>query len=303
MINLFSKKCTFILLVTLSMLFLGHKQANAATIYFQSDQKFPVLANAEFEVTVFINSSEELINAVEGELVFDDEHLELVGIRDGSSVVTSWIERPKANGSSVKFSGIMVGGFGGTINPLDQTYLDGKLFSAIFTTKSISTSELYLTTGQAYFNDGLGTKAPTLLYPFRVISSETGEVGTNFASDIERPLVFYPQISSNQYIFDGKYFLIFSTTDKESGISRFEVKEGNSDWKVAESPYLLEDQSMRSLVRVKAIDNAGNVRIAQIHSEQFFPVSILVIPLLIVTAIFAFVIFFVPRKFKKIKVQ
>jgi hypothetical protein len=49
-----------------------------------------------------------------------------------------------------------------------------------------------------------------------------------------------------------------------SGIDHFEVKEGKKDFKKAESPYLLEDQELKSKILVKAVDKAGNEKIAEI---------------------------------------
>ena len=64
-------------------------------------------------------------------------------------------------------------------------------------------------------------------------------------------------------VFEGKYFITFNTQDKQTGIDHYEVKEGNKDWKIAESPYLLEDQKLQSIIKVKAIDKAGNERVVE----------------------------------------
>jgi len=73
---------------------------------------------------------------------------------------------------------------------------------------------------------------------------------------------------------EGVQYLIFDTMDATSGMSHYEVLEFNlggnfsgrkeSQWKVVLSPYLLEDQSLRSTIRVKAVDKAGNERFAEI---------------------------------------
>ena len=58
--------------------------------------------------------------------------------------------------------------------------------------------------------------------------------------------------------------MVFATIDKTSGVDYYEVKEGKHDFQRAESPYLLEDQSLRSKISVRAVDKAGNERIAEI---------------------------------------
>lgn len=75
---------------------------------------------------------------------------------------------------------------------------------------------------------------------------------------------------------EGKKYLVFFTTDATSGIDHYEVLEisldwfGNikseqeTEWKIVKSPYLLEDQSLKSTIKIKAIDKAGNERSSEI---------------------------------------
>jgi len=72
------------------------------------------------------------------------------------------------------------------------------------------------------------------------------------------PESFKVEISQNPAIFEGKYFIVFSTTDKQSGIDYYEIKEGKKNWKIAVSPYILENQKLTSDIWVKAVDKAGN---------------------------------------------
>ena len=65
-------------------------------------------------------------------------------------------------------------------------------------------------------------------------------------------------------MFEGKWFVVFNTQDKQSGIDHFEVQENRgakpdyTKWKTAVSPYLLEDQDLKSYIFIKAVDKAGN---------------------------------------------
>ena len=81
------------------------------------------------------------------------------------------------------------------------------------------------------------------------------------------PEAFEVEVHQDALIFEGKYFITFSTTDKQTGLSHFEVKEGERDWQQEESPYLLADQSLQSIIKVKAVDMAGNERIAEYVPE------------------------------------
>ena len=65
--------------------------------------------------------------------------------------------------------------------------------------------------------------------------------------------------------------MVFSTQDKQSGISHYEVCEGNfhwlgCDWKKVESPYLIIDQNLGDRIEVKAVDLAGNETVVDAFS-------------------------------------
>jgi len=103
--------------------------------------------------------------------------------------------------------------------------------------------------------------------------------------DTKPPEEFKPEIGRDPSVFGGKYFLSFATTDAMSGVDYYEIleepqkniftrffsqnrrktlRETAQNWKIGESPYLLEDQSLQSIIKVKAVDKAGNERLAEI---------------------------------------
>ncbi len=90
------------------------------------------------------------------------------------------------------------------------------------------------------------------------------------ASDTQPPLPFEPKLVSDPAIHGGKYVLIFLTTDLESGIDHYEVKEGLLRWERAESPYLLPQQHLPKIILVKAVDRAGN-EIQEAVAESVIP--------------------------------
>ncbi|MFC1687062.1 cohesin domain-containing protein [Patescibacteria group bacterium] len=76
--------------------------------------------------------------------------------------------------------------------------------------------------------------------------------------DVKPPLPISLEIGQEPSLYDGKYFLVFSATDEHSGISHFDVTEGEETYKGVSSPYIVKDQSMERVVVVTAYDNAGN---------------------------------------------
>src|SRR3989338_2144277 len=226
-----------------------------------------------FEVTLFVNTEQENINAFEGKIIFPNDLLDLKEIRDGNTIVNFWVERPhKEQGTGDKkqgeiaFSGITPGGYEGE---------KGLLFSAVFRALREGDGVLEVKDVKALLNDGKGTPARLSLSPFKFIVSKEDPLVPGLLipapEDIEPPESFKPEIARDSTIFDGKWFLVFATQDKGLGIGRYEIKETRSrisglfsKWISSESPYALRDQKLRSYIFVKAVDKAGNVRIEKI---------------------------------------
>jgi hypothetical protein len=131
--------------------------------------------------------------------------------------------------------------------------------------------------------------------------------------DAVSPEEFLPQIGKDDYISEGKYFISFAAKDKTSGISRYEIAErddlgifnfiddyfGKSVWKEAASPYLLARQELKTKILIKAVDKAGNEKIAKVippNSVVYWQIGITLLILIILVAIAAII-----KKSKKAK--
>ena len=104
------------------------------------------------------------------------------------------------------------------------------------------------------------------------------------SADVTPPEPFTVQVLSTPGVFGGDYYAVFSTTDKQSGIDHYEVLE-NGIWKRVTDPYKLADQSLKTPVEIKAIDKAGNERIAfsnasstNVRAEQHVDLMTLLLP-------------------------
>jgi len=219
-----------------------------------------------FEVGVFINTENEPVNTIAGKINFSSELLELKEAREGNSIVNFWIEKPKLKEGEVVFSGITPGGYIGQ---------NGYLFSLIFKTKKIGETIITSAEEQIFLNDGQGSKASIKQAPlFLQIEENVPDGEFSPPSDSEKPEPFELTVAQDSEIFGGKYFLVFATQDKKSGIDHYEVQESDNkqpdvgEWIVAESPYVLRDQRLRSYIYVKAIDRAGNERISELEPAK-----------------------------------
>jgi len=254
----------------------------AAAMFFSSE-KNAFAPRETFLVEVFANTDDANVNAVEGSVLFPAELLELKEIRDGNSSINFWVEKPHSTAAgSVYFSGITPGGFSGAKH---------FLFGMVFESKSPGQSALQFSGVKILKNDGLGTQIPTTAMPFSFTISETSTTPAEDlrVTDIDPPEDFTPFIASDPTIFNGKYFLVFSATDKGVGLDHFEVREGIwSDYVRAESPYLLKDQSLSKDILVKAVDKYGNKKVIKVKAQNpHFKVDMLVILGIILLVCFA----------------
>lgn len=218
----------------------------------------------QFLLDVVIHS-EESLNAVEGHLIFPHELLSVKEIRYGNSVVIFWIEKPYVKSAgNILFSGISPGGFRGANN---------KILSVIFEAKNEGMAPVTLNEVKALQNDGLGSQT-VLSIRSTAISINPGDNNERkeILVDMESPEDFNPTIEISPNIFDGKYFLIFATQDKISGIANYKIREGLwGKFITADSPYLLKHQSLDRKIYIKAIDMSGNERVVVLNARYRLP--------------------------------
>ena len=239
----------------------------------------------QFQVDLMLDTEGEIINAIEGEVVFSKELLEIKEIRDGDSIINLWVERPSIRPTGrVIFSGIIPTGFAGVLSPYYEGYRPGKIFSLIFISKSEGEEVIDLKNGKVLLHDGLGTPAQLTVLSFKIkISREIALTPTpSVIEDSFPPESFKLEIAKDPSIFEGKWFLVFATQDKGSGIDHYEILEKGQrgsfqeligliwkkKWQKGESSTLLEDQNLKSHIYVKAIDKAGNERIATLPPQN-----------------------------------
>lgn len=254
--------------------------------------KVNIRTGDEFIVDLVLYPNES-INAIEGNLHFDSNYIELSYIRDGNSGVNFWIDKPKkTNQSKIYFSGITPGGFVGKTN----------IFSAVFMAKKEGLSDLVLNDLKLLKNDGSGSLSSVkIVNSDLVIKKGDSKSREESSYDFYPPEYFNPVVSKDNSVFEGDYFVVFYTQDKDSGISHYEVREFKyknlsffSKFTRSGSPYLLKDQSLQSYIEVKSIDNYGNERLA-IIPPTYPPVwyeSRFILIIIISVSIFIFLILY-----------
>jgi hypothetical protein len=240
--------------------------------------------------------AEECINAVDAVIKYS-ENLMPVDVSVGESIFSMWVEQPKIDtqNKTITFAGGVPNGYCGRI-PGDPR-LTNTLVKMIFRAPGLaigqggtasSTGKIEFTPETtAYENDGFGTKAFLALYGASVDISKNPSAELKdpwrdaVVTDNIPPEEFSITVQKDEVAFGGEYFIVFNTTDKQTGIDRYEIIEepssqlasfdwGRADapWREARSPYILKDQSLNSVIRVKAIDKAGNEYIATLIPDE-----------------------------------
>lgn len=255
------KAIIFFVLFISTLLFLSIP-AKAADFLFNSEV-IEIQKNNEIKIDFFVSAEQNPINAISGQLIIPTEYISVKEILIGESGINLWIEKPELKNNIIDFSGIVPNGFTGKIN----------IFSLIIKAENIGNIQINSSNLRALLNNGIGTDDNVSASKLAIdIIPETAEFPTVIQlDDAEPPDFFQIEIVKNNFLFDGKYAVIFHTEDKQSGVNHYKILEQREydffgikyrlgQWKTASSPYLLKDQKLKSLIQVVAIDNLGNER-------------------------------------------
>jgi len=246
-----------------------------------------------------INPEDEIINALEGEVMFDNNLLELKDILLSSSVISLWLEEPHLVGDNIiRFSGIIPGGFAPVL------IKNANIFDAIFVVKDKGIAEFEFQNYKVFLNTPKANEAVVETVPLSFDLKELSlkEKGKKVILDFYPPEKFRIYLVKNPQLFDNRYSIVFATQDKGSGIDCYEVKERFlgifGKWKKAKSPYLLSHQSLFSIIEVKAVDKLGLERV-----ERFIPKRMIYLIIIILSSllflIFKFLFKFILWRGKK----
>jgi hypothetical protein len=288
------KKGVFLLPLSLCAFFFA-SSAQAATLYMDPHEA-EIKRGDTIKVSVRLDTDEdECVNVVDGIITYS-ENIQPVDTSRGGSILSLWVEDPvidKVN-RTITFAGGIPNGYCGRIagDPrLTNTVID-LLFQSpglqIGQSESGNVASIQFgSETHVLLNDGLGTaQTPQFFGSTILLAKEAGNTVQNpwqetVNTDEISPEKFSITLDRTPNAYSNRYFITFNTTDKQSGIDHYEVIEEPLDtknlfnwgaetapWLEARSPYVLEDQSLNSTIRVRAIDKAGNEYVATYIPEE-----------------------------------
>ena len=267
------KKYIFLLFLLIPFYFTP-SQCKASSMLFTSSSDV-VQKGDLVKVNLYLETGGDTINAAEAQLAFPGDLLAVSDISFSGSVLNFWPEEPHLiKDGIISFSGVTPGGFSSADKNL--------LFSVVFKAIKEGTANLGLQNASALEDDGAGTPSSLSLGSYSIKITTQASVGSTndtnkFLADLdpsndkELPESFIPLVGSSPDMFGGKYFLVFTTSDKQSGIDHYEVQESRNNsskdnaWVETQSPYVLLDQTLHSFIFVRAFDKAQNVRMETVY--------------------------------------
>lgn len=261
--KLLNKKIHFFILA-LSTALLPHS-VFASTVYVDTKHSDFFVGDTVL-YSVHINSENKNINAVEGEVLLDypANVASLTDINISGSALSLWPDKPSPseNNTSISFAGGLPGGFASK---------DAIVFNIVLKLQEIGQITLTPHNIGVYLHDGKGTKDAVSVknlvinvLPKKTDVQSADDWSIIVSKDKVAPESFDVTLGKDPSVFDNHYFISFFTTDAESGVAYYEVQEGERDFVRAESQYVLQDQSLKNVIKVKAIDKAGNERLEKL---------------------------------------
>lgn len=269
---------TYIKLIFLSILIsiLHDKSAFAAKIILTQNQKAGLVI-----VDVMIDTQNQSINALGGNLSFDSSVLGNPSIHTEDSIINNWITVPNVeelhstNIQSISWAGIIPNGFTGLRDISNQNIKNGRVFRVVFTPLVKKNTHISVEDIDLKANDGFGTTIP--------IEDAKLSFDIDYPSaNIDRVIPINSKnlhvlVGKDKNIFDNKYFISFENSVDSGAIDYYEMTEShlsslnllkNPKWRRVTSPAILIDQKRESYVYLRATGRDGSIFYFVIDKEE-----------------------------------
>lgn len=288
-------------LVGVSSLFWGVGQTHAASLYLDAGttslrQGDTIMLAVRLKVD---ERASECVNTASVVLRYPSE-LEPIDTSVGESILNLWLSQPTIDTEDhiITFAGGITNGYCGRVegDPKLTNKLAEISFRYPYTTEDVSEARQVAVNfiedeTLVLLNTDQGEPAELSLSG-TFLTLEAGK-NTEVANDewLQRvsddnlpPEKFSLTLVDSREVYGGKTYITFSTTDKQTGLSHYEIMEepiskfGSFSWGETGQPwitapadtisYILKDQTLNSIIRVKAVDKAGNETLATLIPNE-----------------------------------
>lgn len=226
-----------------------------------------ILNNKQFEVKIELDTGGSLINSFDITVSYPKDLLKFEGYKEEGSINKSWYISPtEKNNGSINFIGIIPGGVDGVYDPDKKGLQPIPITKLLFSSKSNGIGEFKIINSSILENDGLGTPLVYDVNNSRIsISISNINENSENKSDNEPPFPFDIEFIESGFFSKTPSMIIFSTTDKESGIKSYQIKKTGNLWKDVTSPLAISKSLLKKDIIVRAVDYSGNERLSSIQ--------------------------------------
>ena len=169
-------KFKILFLLSISFFLLLPYFANAQSISFISN-KSSCKVGDDIQIVLSLNTSDKLINVVDGTVSFPKEFFDVQNIKYSDSILALWVKNPIASDDgNISFTGGIPHGFNGS---------NGNIFSFTLKAKKIGETVISISNAAVLLNDGLGTelKGVTLApLNIKIVSADKNSSATVIAA-------------------------------------------------------------------------------------------------------------------------
>lgn len=241
-------------------------QVQAAELSFVVPESVQV--GTTFEAVVNLQSDGVYINAADIVVNFDKDFLTFAGYKEADGVLGFWIERPHLENGEVHLAGVIPGGVNGTYDPNKAGLQPIGLAKILFIAKKPGITNMFYTKSQVLKHDGLGSELAhtrrnaniTILAGKSTVDTEPEPVTGVVIDDIAAPDSLSVEYFESNLFLKTPSIISFYSSDRDSGVSHYEMQIGDGDWRRVESPRRLSESLFKRRVSIRAYDFAGNYR-------------------------------------------
>ena len=245
-------------------------------------------------------SAGECVNAIDAVLRYPS-NIQPVDVSVGRSIFGLWVEAPVVDrdNRTITFAGGLPNGYCGRVagDPSITNVVADVVFRSPGMVVGRSEGDELVNEALIEFdpvtrvllNDGRGTAADLQTIGARLVLDRSPSPAQSDAwrdavrNDTTPPEEFSITLVRDDQIHNQRYYIVFNTTDKQTGIAEYQVMEeplesfGTFQWGRADAPWVtpngtnyhvLADQTLNSIIRVRAIDKAGNEYIATLIPDE-----------------------------------
>ncbi len=274
--------------------------AHAAQLYFDT-QEMTVGTSGQFVAALNI-TAEESVNTLTVTVPIPEEFT-ILDVSTGNSVMPIFLDKPTYDEQTrmLTFSGIIPGGFTGKGGRLVTIFMQAN--TERMATSDEVTFQVSARGTKVYLNLP-EPREDSLILPAQTLPIVAGKENIKIdIPDNEMPESFVPEITDDPLLGPGHPVVVFTTTDKQSGVAYYEVAESlqpkdfnKLQWERAESPHSLRNSRADGYVYIKAVDKKGNYRIAVVEPLHRLSMSQRIVPGILIVFLCLFLAFGVVHK-------